>query len=250
MADPSVAQIIYQPCSIIEQPPEPAAPCQEMLPWEKYEQEQRLEEAKRNEKLREAQERSYIEAQKGGIDSIIAKASETATKISTGIGEGVEKMEQGIRETLYQAQRSRFVKDIGIIKPEVQAEPEILWFEYTCKVLNGNIPVPGLLYVSTNFISFYHELGNEILRFVLPLESIVAIHHAVTLELKNSEHPFLQQVLNQNVKFNSLLIYTNDQKVHSFFGFGVLHDPLADYTEHAWNVIDHAWRKAKNINNA
>jgi len=246
MTTAELPTIVYQPCSIIEKAPDPAAPCQELLPWEKYEQEERLEEQKRLRKTREAEENRLVEEKKGGIDSLVAKANEVATKISVGVSEGIEKMERGLRSELYAAQRNRFEKNIGIIQPDFPKE-EVLWFEYTCYSLSGNVPVGGLLYISDNYVSFFHQLGDGVMKVMIPLISIVSIHHAVSLPLQNSEHPFLQQVLNQNVKFDGILIYTDDQKVHSFYDFRAVHDPITPIPEHAWNVLDHAWRKAKNF---
>lgn len=234
-----IIELAYDPQTYNGSHPPELSPVSEMLPWDKAAADEKQSEEDRRKREKEAEDKKKEEEKKGGWSSLLGKASEAATKVATSVGDSVDKVSRDMREKIRASQEARFKANLSL------SDGENLLYEYACSTISAGVSVSGYLYVSSSYLSFYSLNGNSRMKFSIPLKTVVSIQHAYALPTKDGKAPFIQIVTNPNVKTDSFLIYTSDKKLHSFFKIGSVHDPVSSFYDHAFNVIDHAWRGAK-----
>jgi len=89
---------------------------------------------------------------------------------------------------------------------------------YSCRVLNGDVGVGGVCYVSANHVCFVSS--DDKLKIVIPFVAVVAIEQAVGVKKQGSGAPTFVYTCDDALA-EAIRVYTNDQKVHTFWS-----DPL------------------------
>jgi len=119
---------------------------------------------------------------------------------------------------------------------------EELLAEFPCKVLNGDRFVRGYMFVSPQHLSFasFSTASNQILKFMFPMTSIAAITQAQRVKARNTVPTFVP-LTTTGARADSIQIVTNDNMLHSFYGFG-------DHFMNAVNIITHTWGAARESN--
>jgi len=209
------------------------AKIQEQLPWCSSEADRRQREKDAEESRREAEA-------KGGVSSLIGKATEAVVKVTEAVGEGLEKLTNTGMEKIEETQRQRMGERFTL------GDGERLMYEYTCNIISGEKPTSGVLYVSTQHLAFWSDLGDQKMKLFIPWAKIVSLQRGNTVEKDDGKGVYINRVANQELKTDALLVYTDDKDLHSFYKFHAVHDPISSYYDHALNVIDHAWRCATN----
>eukprot|EP01099_Mayorella_cantabrigiensis_P000050 TRINITY_DN102_c0_g1_i2.p1 TRINITY_DN102_c0_g1~~TRINITY_DN102_c0_g1_i2.p1 ORF type:complete len:247 (-),score=56.92 TRINITY_DN102_c0_g1_i2:89-829(-) len=231
-----IVDIVYLPVDY-QGPYPPALPaCTDLLPWEEKQRQLQIKEDQRKRAEQEYLEKKQREQAKGTWATFLAKAEEAAFQVGQGLDSGVDKLKTDVELTIENSQRERFLKQTHF------TAPERLWFEYCCSVISGGKAYSGYLYVTGNFLSFFCLTNNQRLQFQISFSTVMSIQRAVALPIRQPGPPFIQIILNPIVQTDAFLIYTADNKVHMFYKFRSYHDPISDLHDHAFNVIDHAWR--------
>lgn len=219
-------------------------PCSDPLPWRK----QKYEEESREQKRKERKEGNNY-------------SSEFLLSIYEKVEEKVDQGMKIFRQQVKEAQKVRF-------QEKINEREEKLFFEYTCEVHNQKDPIGGFLYVACSGLFFHSSRKSKTLCVFIPWFQIESIKKEKVFEeklwistevifdsIKNSirylnsfanhnEKPNQNEHYEKNSSWDTIFIFTKDKKIHCFYKISTLHDPIENYTTHAWNVIDHVWRES------
>jgi len=230
----------YQPGKYQGTPPTPMNKIHDQLPWDQFNKDELSQAEERKEREKETEEKKKEDEAKGGMSALIGKASEAVAKVSEAVGEGFQKITNNGREKIEESQRQRMGERFPL------GDGERLMYEYTCNLISADKPTSGYLYVTTQHLAFWSDLGDYHMKLFIPWAKIMSLQRGITKDKEEGKGVHINLVTNQDLKTDALLVYTNDKDLHSLFKFHAVHDPVSDYNDHALNVIDHAWRCATN----
>lgn len=219
-------------------------PCSHLLPWEKQENDEESREKVRNERKEE-----------------MSNSSSSASQVLNSIYDKVEGTydhgKQILRGQVKDAQKVRFESKLNL-------KDENMIYEYTCEIYNEKQPIGGFLYVTKSGLYFHSTMKTETLCVYIPWTQIESIKKEKIFDEKSwiSSETIIQAIkdtynylnsftsqkenyeLDSDSNSDSLFIFTKDKKIHCFYKITAFHDPIQDFTLHAWNVIDHFWRNS------
>jgi len=123
---------------------------------------------------------------------------------------------------------------------------EIVLGEHSCRAINGNDSLAGILYITPSSLYFsstwYNPNGaNAIIKVVLPYSTIKNLQQAGETPSVNPKVPaVIPLTANPTIRPSILQIFTNDNLIHQFFAFGEI-----TYFN-VFNVVAYAWRSFHN----
>jgi len=114
--------------------------------------------------------------------------------------------------------------------------------EFRCKALNGNTSMNGYIHMSPNYLCFssYFADTNQMIRVVLPFSSVTRLQQAKKISKKGEIPAKFQATTDPLSKPDTIQVFTNDNLVHTFWGFYWSYDQ-------AWNILVHAWSTSRRL---
>jgi len=152
------------------------------------------------------------EPKKSSISAFIERAFESTEKGVKDIGREIDK---SLKKTINGTRYSDKFNSI------FQLSEEKVIGEFLCKALTKDAIFSGNLLITPNYICFYCDRRDTIVKVIVPISKILLIQKAVAKESENPKSEPLPKVLPFNPanqeKFNLIQIFTSDRLVHQFY---------------------------------
>jgi len=152
------------------------------------------------------------ESIKTSISTFIERAFETTEKGVKDLGREIDK---SLKKTIHGTRYSDHFNSI------FQLPEEKVIGEFLCKALTKDAIFKGNLLITPNYICFFCDRRDAIVKVVVPISKILLIQKAVAKESENPKLEPLPKVSPFNPaneeKFNLIQIFTSDRLVHQFY---------------------------------